>query len=424
MKKPGLIIGIDYTDKYCQACYFSYRHNRPESISTGEEALRYLFPTALCFNDETKSWVIGKNAIDYAENNKTILFKDLLENALNNEACYINEFEYSYTQLIAVYLGKLIEHIQIATSVMNIENITINMRDINHENKQVMLDAFEHLKISNSKVKLQTCSESYAYFVLNEKADFWHDGSLLFEFSESGFFQKELSVTKQNGDTYVYITENDCSEDFTMKNLGGYNGPGLMDSKFLLLYDNLISQGSVSSVFLTGQGFENIWFPNTLQEISNTTRVFRGNILYAKGACLAGFRRAYSDEEDYKIICEGRTTVNISTTVRHNGVEMLINLSKAAVDWFDAGSKTEFILDDTRTIVFYIRSLISRQRASVEFDLENFPKRPNKTTRVEVEIRYEGPTQCVIAVRDLGFGEFYPSSNNSVVKSINLEGYI
>ncbi len=424
MKKPGLIIGIDYTDKYCQVCYYSYRHNRPESISTGEETLRYLFPTALCFSEKTKSWEIGRAAIDYAKKDKAVLFTDLLEHAIEEEACFINDYEYSYTQLIAVYLGKLIEHVQIATSAMTIENITVNMRNINYVSKKVMLDAFGHLKISPSKVKLQTCSESYAYFVLNENPDFWADGSMLFEFSESGFFQKELSVSKQNGETYVYVTENDCSEDFTMKNLGGYNGPGLMDSKFLLLYDDLISQGVVSSVFLTGQGFEEIWFPNTLQEISNTTRVFRGNILYAKGACIAGLRRAFPNEEDYKIICEGRTTVNISTTVKHQGVEMLINLSKAAVDWFDAGSTTEFILDDTDTIVFYIRSLITKQRASVEFDLENFPKRPNKTTRVEVEIKYESPTDCVIAVRDLGFGEFFPSSNNSVVKSINLEGYL
>ncbi len=424
MKKPGLIIGIDYTDKYCQACYYSYRHNRPESISTGEEQLRYLFPTALCFNEDTKSWEIGKPAVDYAEQKNGVLFTDLLSKAISEEVCYINDYEYSYTQLIAVYIGKLIEHIQIATSVMTIENITVNMRNIDHATKKIMLDVFEHLKIANSKVKLQTCSESYAYFVLNENPDFWHDGSLLFEFSETGFYQKELSVTEQNGERYIYVTENDCSEDFTIKNLGGYNGPGLMDSKFLLLYDDLISQGIVSSVFLTGQGFENIWFPNTLQEMSNTARVFRGNILYAKGATIAGYKRIYSDEEEYQIICEGRTTVNISTTVKHQGVEMLVNLSNAAVDWFDAGSTTEFILDDTRTIVFYIRSLISKQRASVEFDLENFPKRPNKTTRVEVEIKYESPTECVIAVRDLGFGNFFPSSNNSVVKSINLEGYL
>lgn len=424
MSRLGLIIGIDYTDKYCQACFYSHRHNRPESISTGEETLRYLFPTALCFNEETKSWEIGKNAVDYAEKNNAILFKDLMEKAVENEVCYINEFEYTYTQLIAVFLGKLIEHIQIVTAVMTIENVTVNMRNIDYQKKKIMLDAFEHLKISKSKVKLQTCSESYAYYVLNENPEFWRDGSLLFDFSEAGFFQKELNVTQQNGETFIYVTENDWSDEFTIKNLGGYNGPGLMDGKLLLMYDDIISQGLVSSVFLTGQGFEDIWFKNTLQEISDTTRIFRGNILYAKGACLAGYRRAFSDEDDYKIVCEGRTTVDISTTIRVQGIEMLVNLSKAAVDWFDAEFVNEFILEDTQTITFYIRSIFSRQRTSVEFELENFPKRPAKATRVEVEIRYESPTECVIAVRDLGFGDFYPSSNNSVVKSINLEGFI
>ena len=54
MEKRGLIIGIDYAGKYCQASYYSRRHERPESIAYGGETVRYLIPTTLCFNHEKK----------------------------------------------------------------------------------------------------------------------------------------------------------------------------------------------------------------------------------------------------------------------------------------------------------------------------------------------------------------------------------
>ena len=67
MEKQGLIIGIDYTKEYCQASYYSYRHNQPESVASGTETMRYLIPTALTFDKSNEEWLIGQAAIDYAK---------------------------------------------------------------------------------------------------------------------------------------------------------------------------------------------------------------------------------------------------------------------------------------------------------------------------------------------------------------------
>mgnify|MGYP007016949640 CR=1 FL=1 len=37
----------------------------------------------------------------------------------------------------------------------------------------------------------------------------------------------------------------------------------------------------VSSVYLTGEGFENNWYPNSLKVLCNGRRAFLGNNLYA-----------------------------------------------------------------------------------------------------------------------------------------------
>ena len=42
--------------------------------------------------------------------------------------------------------------------------------------------------------------------------------------------------------------------------------------------------------------------------------------------------------------------------------------------------------------------------------LPGLPKRPNKTTRLLVELNYVSPKECCITVKDLGFGDMFPAS--------------
>ena len=54
--------------------------------------------------------------------------------------------------------------------------------------------------------------------------------------------------------------------------------------------------------------------------------------------------------------------------------------------------------------------------------LTGLPKRPNKTTRLLLKLQYISRKECRITVKDLGFGEMFPSSgkklgrNRTVVK--------
>ena len=42
--------------------------------------------------------------------------------------------------------------------------------------------------------------------------------------------------------------------------------------------------------------------------------------------------------------------------------------------------------------------------------LPGIPHRPNKTTRLSLELHYVSQKECRVTVRDLGFGEMFPSS--------------
>jgi hypothetical protein len=101
-----------------------------------------------------------------------------------------------------------------------------------------------------------------------------------------------------------------------------------------------------------------------------------------------------------------------------------IVLSKAGTNWYEAGAKAEGILDNTDQIrLRFVSSLTKRERI-LNIDLRGFPQRPNKTTRIEVMLAYRNDSQCVIAVKDLGFGDFFKSEGNVVKTTINIEDYL
>ena len=308
---------------------------------------------------------------------------------------------------------------QIATSIMGVQNITINLRRVTLEIKKTFEDVFRLLRLPVEKLKLQNCAESFAYYVLDEDPEIWEKGTILFDFSPDGFYEKILTVTRGTKERLVYISERNHVGDYSMRDMGNEVLMDQMDERLKTLYEEIISESSISSVYFTGEGFQNIWFPKALRRVSEENRAFKGNNLYAKGACLAGLMRS-EENKDYNIICSGRTKFTISVETKHKGEPLLLNLCRAPRDWFDSGMKMDFILDRPEFVRFYLTSILSGKRSIFDIDVSEIPLRPTKATRIEIEIRYFSENECEITIRDKGFGELFPSSGFEVTKQIDF----
>ena len=228
---------------------------------------------------------------------------------------------------------------------MSIENITVNLREINYDIRSTLYEVFRLLKLPADKIKLQSCAESFVYYVLEEDRSIWEKGAQLFDFSRDGFFEKQLSVQKGPEGDLVYVFEK-THDEFSYQGLENYSYVDHLDEKLKELIQEILQENPISSVYFTGEGFNELWFVKTLQEVSERARAFKGNNLYAKGACLAGFRRADETLKDYNIICDGRTKATIAVEAVYKGSPCILNLSKAPVDYYDAGLVTDFILDN------------------------------------------------------------------------------
>lgn len=420
MIKQGLIIGIDYTNEFCQICYYSMRHNRPESVTTGADIMRYLIPTALSYEADNRRWLVGNAAYENSQLTGSPLYTDFLDNSMSKESITLGEESFEYRELFAIFIGKLIEMAKAQTVDQKIYNVTICLRKITSEIKECVLDVFDLIGIEKKQVKLLDPAECFAYFALNEDSRLWAQGTLLFDFSAEGFYIRLLRLAGSKGKEMITIEEDNRNFDFSERGLDNNNEMTIMDNKLSKLFDEIYSELPVSSVYFAGSGFEELWFSGTLEMISEKIRAFKGNNIYVKGACLAGYRDM-AEQKDFPIICDIRTKNRISIDVKSGGERKPFTLSEIATSWHDAGGKMDLIVDNTSWITFKITSPFTEEVRTIDFDLEEFPGRPNKATRIEVLVRYNNKKQCEIRVKDKGFGEFFESSGKEMSKIIDLE---
>lgn len=294
------------------------------------------------------------------------------------------------------------------------------MRRVTMELKKTMQDVFSLLKLPEEKVKLQTCAESFAYYILNEEPGIRKKGAILFDFSADGFFEKVLTVTRGSSQPLIYISERTHNADFSMDDMGNAVLMDQMDERLKQLYEEITAESQISSVFFTGEGFHYQWFAKTLKAVSESNRAFKGNNLYAKGACLAGLFRSEEGEVDHSIICAGRTRSTILVEAKEKEEAKLIELSRAPQDWFDAAVTMDFIVDEPEVLRFVALPLIGSKKTSFTVDISKMPRRIKKATRVELSLRFLDESSLEVTVKDKGFGELFPPSGFSVTQKVDL----
>ena len=424
MFKQGLILGIDYTDDNCQATFFNIRHNKPESVTSGTDVMRYLIPTALLYDAEKEEWKIGNAAYERAQLTGAEVYTDFLKHSLADEKIIYGENkELSFKELFGIYLGMLIEMAENLTGNHKVLSITVNINDVTLEKKELFEEVFEMIGYESEKIKLLSCSESFAYFLISENIRLWENGSILLDFSKHGLIIRLLTIKGDEGKELIFIDEIDKSGEFSIKDLASEMMRAQLDERLNSICEDLLEETNVSSVYFTGVGFDDIWFENTLRNLSEKVRVFKGNNIYAKGACILGYRNV-QEQKDYPLVSKERTKARVMVEAKYGTKPTKIIFTEAAMSWYDASYKMDFIVNNTSWVQFHITSLLSRETTTVDFEFEDFPKRPNKATRIEIGIKFLSDSECEISVTDKGFGEFFESSGKSIKKRLDLRGYV
>ena len=96
--------------------------------------------------------------------------------------------------------------------------------------------------------------------------------------------------------------------------------------------------------------------------------------------------------------------------MRVMGAPAYCPMIEAGANWYECRAYCELILDQTEELVFVVQKVGEEEKKRISMALPGLPKRPERTTRLSVKLQYISREQCQITVRDLGFGEMFPST--------------
>ena len=194
------------------------------------------------------------------------------------------------------------------------------------------------------------------------------------------------------------------------------------DVQFLQIVQQ--SAGDIStSVFLLGEGFNGEWCQDSLRLLCHNRRVFKGNDLYSKGACY-GVQERLSDPNSQKVsmifLGKDKLKTNVGMEVSRQGEESYLAVLNGGENWYECHKEWDVILREGNVIKLKLTPLDGRNVRYIEVVLDGLPQRERNTTRLHLQARMLNEKMLEIQIKDMGFGEIYPTSDLCFTQQIDL----
>ncbi len=416
---------IDLCDDYSQISYYTGAMTEPESLSTIQNEQKYLIPTVVAKLNHSNEWCIGEIAQMHMKRHEATGVTNIINMILKEETITIEEQVYDGNQLLEEYVGKLLDMISGYCHTKEPDKVVFTLEYPDRLLVNAIHLAMEKQGIVRENLRVIGHSESFIYYNIFQKKEMWINDVLVFDFTKTRFTLRRLNLVRARTPQPVIIEESDYSKEISYSMLADNEGRQQADSRFAKIVGDICSKYIVSTIYLTGCGFYEKWMEESVRALCNKHRVFQGYNLFVKGAGYASMDMfGIGEAKNYQFVCSGRTLVNIELNVIRDGKEMSLMLSQAGTNWYEAGARIECILDNTKEVTLFISSSLSRSKKEIVFDLEEFPERLNKNTRIEIALSYKNDRQCIVAISDKGFGAFFPASEKKIRQVLNIEDYL
>ncbi|MCR5546198.1 MAG: hypothetical protein K6F30_06940 [Lachnospiraceae bacterium] len=396
----GVYFGLDITEKYALISYYKQNMEEPETISTVVGSEMFQIPLYLSKRHGVGQWYIGNEARRQVQLNAAEGVDHLLKRALHRENIWVDTQEYQALDLFIIYLRKILTLPGQYCGNSRLEKLVITVPNLDMEYMEFLAVVCNRLGLDSSKVLFIDRGESFYYYSLNQRADVFYNDVMLFDIEDNQLTGCKLH---RNEDTTPQLIK-----------LEPANYGPLIDNKdmnFLKVLESSFEGNQISSVFLTGDGFDGDWMKASLAFLCHNRRVFAGKNLYSKGACYAGFVKDGNKPWPFVFMGDQELKVNLSLKVLKQNEMQFISLLDAGDNWFESEFSCEVILDGTKEIEFWIQRPEKRQATVEVLELNDLPDRENRTTRLRITAKPISDKDIKIIIRDLGFGDIVPSSN-------------
>ena len=417
--KDGKILGFELNEKTCQISFYNEASHEPETLETAVEN----YKLQLVLGYYQNAWVYGREAKRLATINEGCTVSDLFRRAVHQEKIRVGTKTHEAIWLLAKYIQLALEQFK------NIEYITFSVPYTNIDISKMLKGIGQFIGVPKERVYVQDYKESFCHYMFYQPKELWQYEAALFYCDgneiRAYMLRKLRTITGRGNDVFVAVDEvaraqmQELAAIYPVLNVEKAKNA---DERFKTFIQGVFDKKVVSSVFLTGEGFENNWYPNSLKVLCNGRRAFIGNNLYSKGACYTSYRRCRDYEGSPVYLDETKMMEQICLRMRVNGKEAWYPIVAWGSHWYEADGQWEVLLEDTSDIEIHVESLATGELEAETVSLAGLPERRDYSLRLSIETMFLDEKTCKITFKDAGFGDFFPATDFQVEKVIHLGG--
>lgn len=417
--RHGHVIGIELNDKMCQVSFYDEGIREPHTMEANAD--NYQIP--LVIGRKGGSWVYGKEAQKEDAVGNAVCVYDLLSFAKSHELIQLGDKMYEGIWLLSMYIQLVLKNYK------KIDSIAFTIPAMDVDLVQILKSVGQKLGVPKEHIYVQDYKESFCYYMFYQPKELWQYEAALFYCDKDvvkAFMLRKLKTGFGKGrDSFVTVDEvasaemKELREVYPVLNVDKAKDA---DEAFKRFIQSVFDKRLISSVFLTGEGFENNWYPNSLRTLCNGRRAFQGNNLYSKGACYAAYNRAVEHQDIPVYLDETKMTEQICFKLRVRGVEEWYPIVSWGTRWYEGDRQFDILLEDTEDIEIHVESLEKKEMEVIRVPMEGLPKRGNYTLRLQVSIVFDDEKTCRITWKDVGFGTFFEPSGFQTETVIQLGG--
>ena len=399
-----LLIGIDLGREFTQVSYYDRKANAPRSLSLKVGVSEYAAPTLMAKRPSDGAYLSGFSVREALDEEALIPIEEAYTLFGQDRSVSVGDENVKTSHLLACYLQEMLKFLGVPDVVRSTRCLSITCPSLSVARIRNIRLACEEIGFSAESCLILDYKESFYYYVMTQKKETWNRSVGWYDFDGD-----KVSFCKMSMNTSVRPVLVSISHPVTVRLQGEGNE---RDEDFVRFIQRSLGQEAFSSIQISGEGFDTEWAKKSVSELTfQRRRVFYGTNLYAFGACAAG--REQKEARTMKSFCFLSDTMvrsEVGMEMRVMGSPTYQMLLESGKNWYECTGKCELILDNENKLVFVIQTLGESEKKKVQMVLDDLPQRPNKTTRLSVSLSYISPEECLITVKDMGFGDMYPPS--------------
>lgn len=410
-----LIIGIDFGKEYSQICYYDRKAEEPRSIPVKVGSSQFEMPTCLCLREDQQTYCVGLEAEYFVKEKNGIMIDDLYEiSASEMPVSVVGENKMPW-ELLAQFLKGMLKLTGVADVEHNIKCLAVSMETLDTVQIENLQKACGELGISESQCILLDYEESFYYYVMTQKIETWNRSVGWYRFENTHVTFRKMTMSSGSRPVLVQLEE---PVETTL-----CDNAEERDAEFYMFVKDTLGKDLYSSIQISGEGFDQEWAKKSVKLLCYQRRkVYYGNNLFARGACGAGAERfVRRDLKEFRYMSRSLVLSDVGMDMRIMGAPAYYPLIESGKNWYESSAYMELILDDTKELIFVVDTMGEAGKKRIVMALPGLPDRPSRTTRLGVSLQYISQSECRIKVKDLGFGEMFPSSGKEWTETTRWE---